>query len=195
MRYSINVQGICDEKGLFLDVDASWPGSTHDAKVYKNSIINNMFQSNTFPGESHILVENLDSVPPLLIIGDPAYPLLPNVMKEYSSCFSNDEVLFNEMLRSTRAFGRLKARWRILMRPIDIDIQHVPSLIHTYFILHNYCEMKNISIPEKQVQRIINQERRDQNCEHHRREDPTYTYATKNGEMIRDIVKTYFGLH
>ena len=143
MRYSINVQGICDEICLFLDVDASWPGSTHGAKVYKNSIINNMFQSNTFPGESRILVENLDNVPPLLI-GDPAYPLLPNVMKEYSSCFSNDEVLFNEMLRSTRnqiecAFGRLKARWRILMRPIDIDIQHVPSLIHTCFILHNYC--------------------------------------------------------
>ena len=39
--------------------------------------------------------------------------------------YSNEEVLFSQMLRSARnqiecAFGRLKARWQILQRPLGI---------------------------------------------------------------------------
>ena len=107
MKYLLNVQAICDEKGMFLDVDTRWPGSVHDAKVYKNSLINELFQKKKFPGNFRTLLDGLNPVPPLLL-ADPAYPLLSNVMK----------VLFNEMLRSARnqiecAFGRLKARWRI----------------------------------------------------------------------------------
>ena len=83
MKHSINVQAICDEKGIFLDVDASWHGLTHDGNVFKNSIINKMFLDKSFPGSSRTLVSGRDSVPPLLI-GDPAYPLQPNVMKEFT---------------------------------------------------------------------------------------------------------------
>ena len=58
---------------------------------------------------------------PQVILEDPTYTLLPYVIKEYDACRSNEEVVFNQMLRSTRnqiecAFWRLKARWRILQR-------------------------------------------------------------------------------
>ena len=61
------------------------------------------------------LLPGEDEVPPP-ILADPAYPLLPNVIKEHSTCTTNEEVIFNEMLQSARhqtgcAFGRLKARW------------------------------------------------------------------------------------
>ena len=38
--YSINVQAVCDCRGLFMDIDCRWPGSVHDAKVFANSKIN-----------------------------------------------------------------------------------------------------------------------------------------------------------
>ncbi|CAI2184044.1 4249_t:CDS:2 [Funneliformis geosporum] len=36
-RYSIQLQGIVDHKGIFIDYEIGWPSSVHDAKVYKNS--------------------------------------------------------------------------------------------------------------------------------------------------------------
>ena len=47
--FSLNVQGICDFKGYFMDVDCRWPGSCHDAKVYANSSINRKMHSNKIP--------------------------------------------------------------------------------------------------------------------------------------------------
>lgn len=34
MKYTINVQGVCDCRGVFIDVDMRWPGSLHDARVF-----------------------------------------------------------------------------------------------------------------------------------------------------------------
>ena len=151
MKISLNVQAICDADGLFIDVDCRWPGSLHDARVFKCSAVSKLFSEQKLPSTtSRILIPGENPVPPILI-GEPAYPLLPNVMKEYPNTMSNKQVMFNEMLRSTRniierAFGKLKGRWRILNRPLDIDIDFAPTIIMSCFILHNYCEQRNISL-------------------------------------------------
>ena len=38
-------------------------------------------------------------------------------------------------------FGRLKGRWRRLMKHIDMDINNVPHIITACCILHNLCEV------------------------------------------------------
>ena len=35
--YSINVQAVCDSDAFITNIVASWPGSTHDSRIFENS--------------------------------------------------------------------------------------------------------------------------------------------------------------
>ena len=110
MFHSLNVQAVCDYRGIFMDVECRWPGSVHDAKVFANSSFNKKLVSGQMP-KTHVSVwfpgsETLSNY----VIGDPAYPLTPFCMKEYDTCASNEQVMFNALLRAARnpiecAFG------------------------------------------------------------------------------------------
>ena len=71
MKYTLNVQGVCDSKGRFIDVDINWPGGTHDAKVFANSRINKAMREGKIPKLFRVLLPGRDKVP-LLLLGDPA---------------------------------------------------------------------------------------------------------------------------
>ena len=191
MKYSINVQAMCDARGKFIDVDIKWPGSLHDARVFANSAVQNNYRNGMFKLFYDELTPGGELVPQLLL-GDPAYPLLPYVMKEYETCKNDSEVMFNTMLRSARnqiecAFGRLKARWRMLLRPIDLKLEDVPDVILACFVLHNFCEERNIEpvLPDTDV--IIINERLNQPTK-----DAVYTYNTSDGAVVREAITRYF---
>ena len=101
MKYIINVQGVCDCRGVFIDVDVRRPGSLHDARVFSQSRINKMLREENLPMMYKRLLPGDDKVP-VCLLGDPAYPLLLYCMKEFSSPRDNAEVIFNNMLRSAR---------------------------------------------------------------------------------------------
>ena len=153
--FSVNVQAVCNAQGKFMDVDCRWPGCAHDAKVFANSQINNALKSGNLPGTFNNLLPGYDKIPNY-IIGDPAYPLTPFCMKEYQSCKTNSEVLFSNMLREARnpvecAFGRLKARWSILTRKMDLKLENIPIVVMACFVLHNFCEWHNDTIDQEAV--------------------------------------------
>ena len=134
MKYTINVQGaVCDYLGQFIDVDIRWLGATHDAKVFSNSLINQRIKDQTHPYLCRTLLPGRDKVG-LLFLGDPAYPLLPHVMKEYAHCTDDAQVVFNQMLRDARnqiecAYGRLKTRWQILTVPMPLKLCDVSLIL------------------------------------------------------------------
>ena len=158
--FSLNVQAVCESKGYFIDVECKWPGSVHDAKVFANSTINKKLSEGTLPQTSYNLLAGYESIPNYLI-GDPAYPLTHFCMKEYQSCSNNEEVIYNNILRSARnqiecAFGRLKARWAFLRRTVDLKIETVPIVAYSCFVLHNFCEKsKNCDLDDEEVERQI----------------------------------------
>lgn len=80
-----------------------------------------------------------------MIVGDPAYPLLTWLIKGYPGVISPREESFNVYLNSARvkvemAFGRLKGRWRILLKRMDCMHSFASKIILTCCILHNFVE-------------------------------------------------------
>ena len=191
MFFSLNVQAICDSRGLFMDVDCRWPGSVHDAKVFANSSINSKLQNGTLPVTYQSLIPGRTKVGSYLI-GDPAYPLTPHCMKEYEKCSTNAQVVFNNMLRSARnpvecAFGRLKARWGFLTRKIDLQLDLVPAAVYACFVLHNFCEQHMYYLDPELVQNQVNFQNYQQQ-EAKNIPDPVFSGNLDEGSVIRDII-------
>lgn len=139
------MQAVVDFWGIFTDVYIGWPGRVHDARIFSNS---DLYQKGSngqlFPDQTRTINgHNL----PLVIVGDPAYPLLPWVMKpfpEYAG-MPQKQRNFNFRLSKARitvehAFGRLKGRWRCLLKRMDYHLDDVPHVIAACVVLHNICE-------------------------------------------------------
>ena len=76
-----------------MDVVIKWPGSVHDARILCNSKLNEMLRNGFIPSLPKVIVPSTDPVP-ICVLGDPAYSLLPYVMKEYPGEGSTSEEQF-----------------------------------------------------------------------------------------------------
>ena len=76
-------------------------------------------------------------------------------MKEFETCSSNEKVIFNNLCAVRNpiecAFGRLKARWSIPTRKMDLKLESIPVVVYACFILHNFCEKNNSFLDETLV--------------------------------------------
>ncbi|XP_063813276.1 uncharacterized protein LOC135051001 [Pseudophryne corroboree] len=156
--HSIVLQAVVDHKYCFTDVFIGWPGRSHDARVLANSDLYSIAEDKLggwlFPREKSVIVHGVDI--PVHLIGDAAYPLQRWLMKGYTQHvhLSPEQTSYTHALSSARmavenAFGRLKGRWRCLMKRNDVDLKIMPDIVAACCILHNICEIqKENFLPE-----------------------------------------------
>ena len=144
--YSIILQGVVDHNYLFEDIYVGWPGNVHDARVLAHSSIYAKASHGEIFPEDKIKIKDTDV--PIFLIGDSAYPLTTWIMKPFAhnTSLTIQQKNYNYALCRARTvvengFGRLKARWRRLLKRIDMDVDKVPNIITACCILHNLCEI------------------------------------------------------
>ncbi|XP_054591109.2 uncharacterized protein [Nothobranchius furzeri] len=143
--HSLILQAVVDGKGLFWNVFAGLPGSMHDTRVLRlSSIWDLASRGNLFPDHS-IQIAGVDFG--YCILGESAYPLQDWLLKPFTDTgrLTEQQLLYNKKFSRARvvvenAFGRLKGRWRCLLKRNDCDVSLVRSMILTCCALHNLCE-------------------------------------------------------
>ncbi|CAM4462684.1 unnamed protein product [Lepidochelys olivacea] len=156
--FSIVLQALVDHKGRFTNINVGWPGKVHDARIFRNSGLFQKLQEGTFFPDQKITVGDVEM--PICILGDPAYPLMPWLMKPYTSSLDSSQELFNYRLSKCRmvvecAFGRLKARWRSLLTRLDLSETNIPTVITACCVLHNICERR----VHEEIDKVIGRDR------------------------------------
>lgn len=141
--HSLNVQGICDARLRFVNVVAKYPGSSHDAFVWRDcSVYSYMAQRG-----------NNDSG---WLLGDSGYPLSPFLMTPVTNATSNAQQRYNKRHTKTRnaierAFGLWKMRFRCLHKTGGC-MQSPPTgcvqIICACAVLHNICIDSHVPAPD-----------------------------------------------
>lgn len=144
---SYNIQAVCDDRMIFRDLCVKHPGSNHDAAVFRDSkLAEKIHQLPRY-------MRNLNGTNvPLHILADPAYPMLPTLIKTYTGKSSTlppkseSYNVYHSAARNQieRAFGRLKSRWRRIIKKVDLNVETAPIIITACFVLHNICERSTV---------------------------------------------------
>lgn len=125
--YSMNVQVVCDSTLRIRDIVARWRGSTHDARIFRESSLNERLESGHFQG---------------ILLGDSGYPLKSYLFTPFQSPSSQKEEAYNRAhihTRNTveRCFGLWKQRFRCLLNGFTVSLANVKLYIIALAILHN----------------------------------------------------------
>ena len=159
MYPSIVLQAVVDVQHLFRDTYCNTPGSAHDAAVFRRSTLSTLVLQ-SMPKRDKVIQ---GKAVPLHILGDPAYPLSPQIIKGFTGRnLTAEQESYNVYHSKARmcveiAFGRLKSRWRILRKRIDAKYGIVPKLITTCCILHNFVENRKVQVPAHRSVQLANE--------------------------------------
>lgn len=144
-HWSILLQGICDAHGVFWDFFVGVPGRRADIYLFSES-----------PAWEKIKDGALGHY---MLIGDAAYPMRTYLCPPFKRVPGQDELTWEQkrfnychsvtQLPIEHAFGRLKVRFRHILK-INQDRPHrVASHVAAAITLHNILERQGIHIPSE----------------------------------------------
>lgn len=144
--HAINTQFVVDVRMRFLNVNARYPGATHDSLIWRASLVNTFLRN---------ICDTLGSRWVYFMLADNGYPLQPWLLKPYETPTTPAQKSYNKYhkkLRSLveRAIGLLKARFRCLLleRKLRYDPLMAGYIIYSCSTLHNFLINKNYPVDD-----------------------------------------------
>ncbi|XP_068704547.1 putative nuclease HARBI1, partial [Montipora foliosa] len=122
--------------GIFTNIVAKWPGSTHDSFIFTDSVIGQQLQT-----QARTLEDGL-------LLGDSGFPCRPFLMTPYLNPSSAQQEAFNRAHTKTRVaieqtFGWWKRRFHLLHSEIRMTPEKACILIGACTTLHNIAILRN----------------------------------------------------
>lgn len=118
-------QVVCNAKLKIMDIVAHWRGSTHDARIFRESSIKQRFEDGHFNGR---------------LLGDGGYACTPYLFTPVRNPRIPEEVAYNKAQMSTRntverCFGVWKQRFRCLLRGMAGSLSTIKTTVVALAVL------------------------------------------------------------
>ncbi|XP_071062496.1 putative nuclease HARBI1 [Pseudochaenichthys georgianus] len=136
-RHSINVQLVGDADLAITNCVVRWPGSVHDARIFRESRLFTEFQTNRPDG---------------VILADSAYPLLPWVMTPFPTANTPSQMRYNNAHGRTRCAierlnGVLKRRFACL-NSLRVEPQGACQITLACIVLDNIAVHRRVPLSD-----------------------------------------------
>lgn len=188
--FSLVLMAVVDAEYCFTYINIGSYGKLSDSNVLKSTHFGQELYLDklTLPKPKPLssMPDSQNQTYPFVFVADEAFALSSNLLRPFPSrTLTTERKIFNYRLSRARryvecAFGIMSNKWRILHRPIDVNIEFADAIVKTCCILHNFvrqrdgynfedsltCDME--SIPSQGLR------------------------GTKNGIHVRDMFMDYF---
>lgn len=141
--FSIVLQGLVDASYKFITVDVGGYGKQSDGGTFLASHLHEFIASGDIKFPEPEMLPNTNVQAPFIMLADEAYPLLPHLMTPYKrNTLTPRRKNFNNRLSRARktvecAFGILYAKWRILSKELETEVELTEMMIKCICVLHN----------------------------------------------------------
>lgn len=148
--FSLVLMALCDSNYYFIWVDIGAYGKNSDCGIFKESSLYTKLIKKTFNISEPRPITDNDKIKLLyVIVADEAFGMLENLMRLYGgNLLSHEKKIYN--YRHTLAlryiectFGIMSNKWRILYRPLDVNIEFAQYIVKAICVFHNYVRIRN----------------------------------------------------
>lgn len=147
--FSINLMAVADANYRFIYVDVGSYGKDADSTIFENCSLWQAIENNTLNIPPLENIPGIDIAMPYAFIGDDAFALSKHLLKPYAGKYlAVNKRIFNYRLSRARrfvecTFGILSNKWRILHRPIDVNIGFATDIVKCCCVLHNFVRERD----------------------------------------------------
>lgn len=150
--FSIVLLALVDSDYNFIFADIGAPGRISDGGVFQNSLLWKKITRDELNLPPACPLPGRQKPVPFVFIGDGAFALTTHVMKPYPGNHADGTLqrTFNKRLSSARVivenvFGVLTSVFRILKKPMEIQVEKAKSITMSCILLHNFLRKRETS--------------------------------------------------